>query len=503
MARRRNSSSSSQSTRGKKQQGISPILIVVLGVVAVGLIGALIWWLVSGDKGFQRSTLDKYVELSGESHVLGDGASVYVDMSDGMNFAYASAESKQLLQDVINKLAADKAIKFYGLADEQISPLEMSHTQLYNYMLNPASYDKQKAPIQATLERIVAQKQPALLMSDFEEYNNGVIQQAAYAKKAFIDWLAMGYKITFYKWDFVEKGKNKHLFLAVFDDNADRLTAMVNNALVMRDPNIDMYVLGGHNFRYPTRQVTDETHYMTAKQGGNYHNNNGEDIVTAVIENGDSESFFCYAKPEAGATGKGNFTTLSTLVGARADYYPLGVTWTQALQNMAYTQEEGVYTHLFSNICIDFSAQDGFSIEAVEARVFDMQETMDSIAAMVETGQEVTAEAINRINPKEVRMFLTAAMEPAPQQGPGMMNLLVDFNEKFNGTFTEGHAATNLMRANVVIAKAVPDVEKALRFFGWDGNPSLANSVKEAITAPTSQPDGAILFTYYLKTLAE
>lgn len=92
--------------------------------------------------------------MTQDVHLLDDGASVYVDMSGGMIYAYSSDESKTMLQAIINKLAANDAIRFYGLANEKIKPLDYTHTQLYNYMLNSDNYLQQKAPIEATLNRI-------------------------------------------------------------------------------------------------------------------------------------------------------------------------------------------------------------------------------------------------------------------------------------------------------------------------------------------------------------
>ena len=40
-------------------------------------------------------------------------------------------------------------------------------------------------------------------------------------------------------------------------------------------------------------------------------------------------------------------------------------------------------------------------------------------------------------------------------------------------------------------------------FFGWEGNPSLANSIRETLTAKQCNPEGRILFSYYLKTISE
>lgn len=503
MARRSSHTSPSRRSRnGRKNHSSSRFLIVGGSIFAIAIIGFLVWFLTrTPSYTFQRSQLDKYVEITQKAHLLNDGASVYVDMSDGMNFAYSTVESQKILQAIINKLAANQAIKFFGLADAKITPLVLSHTELYNYMLNPKSYDKQRAPIEATLQKIVSENQPALLMTDFEEYKGQVIEQAAYAKKYFITWLANGNNITFYKWDFTEKGKAKHMFLAVFDDNANRLNSLVANAVSLSEPNIDKYVLACRDFAYPT-----STQYISLKQGGNYHNDKGVDVVTAVMENGSVNDYVSYAKPYATATGApGQFAPLDISLGAYAEYYPLGVNWTDALANAKRMQEAGVpddikYTHLLSDLYIDFGAQNGFSIEAVEVRVFDMGETMLTIS---QKGDSITIKEIEQVSKPEVNMFLTASMLDVKDLPIGWKEIAVDFDSQFNGTFIGGTNPTNLFRANIVISKAAPNITEVNSFFGWPGNPSLANSIKETLTAGSSNPQGRILYTYYIKTISE
>lgn len=491
-----------RSRNGKKNNSSSRFLIIGGSICALAIIGILIWRLTTTTEyTFQRSQLDKYVEMTQNSHLLNDGASVYVDMSDGMNYAYSTPESKAMLQAIINKLAANSAIKFYGLADEKITPLDYSHTQLYNYMLNQDSYDKQKAPIETTLQRIVSENQPALLMTDFEEYKGQIIEQAAYAKKYFIAWLASGNNITFYKWDFEEKGKSKHMFLAVFDDNANRLNSLVANAVSLTNPDTEKYVLGGRDFAYPT-----STQYVSLKQGGNYHNDNGVDVVTAVMENGGVNDYVSYAKPYATANGApGQFAPLDISLGAYAEYYPLGVNWTSALANANRMQEAGVpdnikYDHFLSDLFIDFGAQNGFKIEDIEVRVFDMHETM---MAIYEKGDSIKPNDIDQINKPEVNMFLVASMNDVEGLPMGWKEITVDFDSQFNGTFIGGINPTNLFRANIVISKATPNITEIDSFFGWSGNPSLSNSIKETLTASSSNPQGRILYTYYIKTIAE
>ena len=494
----------SRNTKNKNNNS-KKFLYIGLGVFGIALIGFFIWLLTrTTGYQFQRSDLDKYIEITQNSNLLEDNASVYLDMSDGMNFAYSSPQSKAMLQAIINKLAANQGIKFFELADEKITPVEKSHTELYNYMLNSNNYNRQKAPIQKTLEQIVNNRQPALLLSDFEEYNNSVIHQAAYAKESFIKWLALGYNIIFYKWDFVENGKSKHMFLTVFDDNANRLNSLVETAVKMTDPNIETYVLGSRDFAYPT-----STQYISFKQGGNYHNSKGIDVVTAIMEKGGKDDYICYAKPFATASGApGQFAPLDISLGTYAEYYPLGVSWKDAIENSKHMQEVGVpqedmFTHLLQNLFIDFGAQDGFNIDNIEVRVFDMQETMETVNEYILSGDSIDVALIENIKKPEINMVLTAGMKSNNSLPEGWKEIFVDFDDKFDGSFIGGIPSTNLLRANIVISNATPEINKAMNFFSWEGNPSLANSVKETLTAASSNPQGRILFTYYIKTIAE
>lgn len=102
----------------------------------------------------------------------------------------------------------------------------------------------------------------------------------------------------------------------------------------------------------------------------------------------------------------------------------------------------------------------------------------------------------------EVNEFLSCDLED-DDLPEGWYMVSVDFHKKFDGTFASNTDPSHLFRANIVIAEAKPEIEKAREFFAWDGNQSLANSVVEALTAPTSNPEGRVLYTYYLKTLTE
>lgn len=468
------------------------ILGAILGCVAIGFI---IWKLIDGpneDYVFTREDLDKYVEYSQQPNLLGDGAGVYLDMSDGMNSAYSSQDSKLILQSIINKLAAEKSITFTGMSNGKLFPIELSHTALYNYVLSPSNYQKQQAPIEETLKTILEKKQPALLLSDFEEYKDGHIQKAAYAKRYFTDWLQEGYNIYFYKYGFTENGKSKFMFITVFDDNANRLNSLVKSAIQTSGTTIiEPYVLAGKEFSFPT-----SVGYASPLKGGNYHNDKGKDAVTNVQENGGPEDYRRYAEPVASSTGEGAYAPLQYNFGNFVEYYPIGETWENAIANAKNMQQSTVapYTHLLSNLFIDFNAQSGYSIEDIEARCFNMMKTMEMVKESLPADQ-----IINHENP-EITLFLTADKVPAKEFRAGWEEIRVDFDENFTGKFTNS-ASNNLFRVNITISKVKAKIEEARSYFSWADNPSLAESVINTLTANSSNPTGRVLYTYYLKTL--
>ena len=148
------------------------------------------------------------------------------------------------------------------------------------------------------------------------------------------------------------------------------------------------------------------------KQGGNYHNSKGLDIVTNVLEDGGVEAYISYAKPLATAEGApGKFAPLNKLIGSFSEYYPIGVSWTNALTNSRQMAEAGIaeadaYKHLLSHLYIDFDAQSGFSVDEVEVRVFNMQKTMEQIASVLKDSisTEMT-KSLGEIRNPEVNEF--------------------------------------------------------------------------------------------------
>lgn len=488
----------SRGENSRRENGGSktPIIIVACVAALVGL-GVLIYTIWPPTSSFSRESLDEYVAAEYKENVLNPGASVYLDFSNGMNSAYASPESQQILKNITNKLIGENlAIKFNSLAEGKITPLEgLSQTQLYNKIMDAKSYVKAGAPIEITLKEIIEKNQPAVLITDFEEYNSGAIQLAAYAKDYFIDWLSKGYNITFYKWDYNEGSKAKHLYIAIFDGQGNAaLLSMVQDAIAQSgSTGIDRFVLGGKDFAYPI-----VSNYPSSKQGGSYHDNEGQDIVSCVLEDGSSESYICYAKPIAEANAAESpkkFAPLNNLYGPVVEYYPLQQRWVDIIANADAMKDhpDMPFKHLLGNIYINFATQDGFDINEIEARVFNVM-------------AEVSNDTTRTQEPFEVLDVFTANLESVNEKIDnigGWNEITLDFSPHFKGTFNEKTLATDLLRVNIVISKATPKREKIESFFAWDGNNSLASSVLNTIESQKVNPQGRVLISYFIKQIVE
>lgn len=483
------------------------LLISILVAILLSVAGLIAWLICTPPPvSFNRATLDEYVKASAVEKNLGDGAAFYIDMSDGMLSAYKDETHKRVLETMINKFAAIDAIEFFTLSNGKIEPKEAdNHTALFNYVTDNDNYEKKwSAPIEDALKNILDKKQPAILMSDFEEYNGGKIQHAAYAKKYFIEWLAEGYIITFYKWNFIENGVAKSMFIAVFDDNNERLNSLVSTAV--KDYGLKKFVLAGKDFAYPT-----SVSYNTVNQGGGYpYQMGGNDLVTNIQTKGGSEDYYCYASPKATASGIGQFSDLTQLIGNLAEYYPLGVTWNNAIKHMQdyrnipkEARDKVVqFTHLLQGLYIGLNAQSGYEIVDVELRVFNISPIMDEVKKYIDEKTPITIKDIEEwdIAGKEVFNMLTVSMDQKPSEDA---KFYVDIHSSFDGVFGNAMMSDDVLRANIVVKKADVRYDVVKDFFAWEGNTCLSDSVIQALEAHSSSPVGRVLYTYYFKAIEE
>lgn len=467
-----------------------------------------------GGDSFTRKALDQYVELEMQTalqkHALNPDVSVYVDFSDGMNAAYGTATSAEVLRKVVNALTdAKKQPDFFSLADSKITPLDLPQTELYNAIMSGKNYDKPKAPIEETLKTILEKNQAALLITDFEEYNGDRIQQQNYAKTYFIDWLKKGYNITFYKLDYKEKGTPKHLYFTVFDSQENEFGGKIGNVMASYLGNgVDRFVLGGPEFSYSLA-----TNYPTSIKGGGYHNGNGDDLVSAVWEDGKDEAYITYGVNAPGRTGAA-FTPFKTLYGSFTSYYPFGSQYADILSNVDATKEEGVdpadrFAHLISKVYVNFTEQDGFQIDGVDVNVTDFQDGITDFINRCDTVTDgnMSPSLIEGLAAgKKVADMFAVSLAPAKEEGlagEGWNEILFDFDERFKGDVPPSMASANdLLKVEIVVADAKAASNETIdSFFAWPGNNSLAESVRNTLNDASVNPKGQGIVTYYVKVL--
>lgn len=503
---------------GKRPPGPNWGLIIAGGTLALAAIVLFILWICGifdSHYQFQRTDLDNFLTAQEQdTSRLEPGAAIYVDFSNGMNYGYAEPTANQALRDVLNKLTGDRTpTRCYALADGRIEELQMTANQVYDRILAPSSFSQEQAPIQQTLATIVDRRQPALLITDFEEYDGTGIKTNAYAKDYLIAWLRDFAMVAFYKIDYMENGRQKKLFFTVFDDNARGLYDQVEQALhpLLETGRVQRFVIGGKRMDYPTCAIGNDRVYMKAVNGGNYHDAEGTDRVSAVREDGSAEAYKRYYGNVATQGGKGVFLNLATVGGMPAEFYPIGVkSWADVLKNAddfkSANNPKDKYRHFFQGILVNFGLQNGYTMDGAEARCFDLESLVEQSAGKNRALKAGQAPVAVEGEAEEVPDFFTAFLGKPELSGDerlpeGWQEIFVDFSLKFSGTFASGVSDRDLFRLNVVIKGARPNLSEAETFFGWPGNPSLAASVRNTLQSGDVNPAGHILWSYFFRIM--
>ncbi|MDE6379197.1 MAG: hypothetical protein K2L11_01895 [Muribaculaceae bacterium] len=482
------------------------------------IMGGLLGLAACGGKGY-RQYLDSYVEMETQLSVdaarMKSGISVYVDFSDGMNAAYGTSLSQEVLKKVVNSLTDAKSQPaFFSLADSKITPLDLKQTELYNAIMLGKNYDKPRAPIEETLKTIVSKSQPALLITDFEEYDGARIQQQNYAKTYFIDWLKKGYNITFYKIDYKEKSLPKHLYFTVFDSQENEFGSKIASVIEpYLDKGVERFVLAGPKCSYDI-----VTNYPSSIQGGSYHNSDGRDLVSAVLEDGKEEAYITYtfnAADEASKKTRADYSPFKGVAGPMTAYYPVGDSYSNVISNISATREEGVpaadrFSDLLSKVYVNFSVQDGYAIEALDVNVTDFEGTLMEFAARCDAKAQEGGKPDSSVlkglpEGKRVLDMFTVAMQPVKDSrlaGAGWNEILFNFDSRFSGAVPPTMDTPNdLLKADIVISSAKEQTDRIEDFFAWPGNRSLAESVINTLKDASMNPKGQVIVRYYIKAI--
>ena len=449
--------------------------------------------------------------------VVNEKYAAYFDFS-GIYVAYQNPETSQTFNGLTQKVTANASqFDTYKLADSEITEMSNSFSpaEQFQQLHDKSQQGKLYAPIEKTLKKIIDEGRSSILVTDFEEYTpEGVIYKQAYASPYFKSWLRNGGDITFFITDYVEGSLPKHLYYVVFDSNQHKLLELVENALSDLPHNYERFTLATNSYKMYSS-------YPSALQGGTYHDSNGDDIVTASIEDGDDSSFFM-------------------LDSLRAESYCFGCPWEEIVRNASdQTVQNGAevpFTHLFRNVFIDFSHSDSYTINKLDVAVYDVQEDFDKYWGYYvaknnppeikkeagetyldfeghEDGQAYYDEKgkilpeydyekgmgkIIQIN--DMLLFDEELFESSRIKDPVHTELGIYFNKAFKGSIPQVANPNDLLRIDVIISDAtICNVEIIDKLFGWQGNDCLSAAIKDVLQ--DMKPEGKPLYSYFVRIL--
>ena len=433
--------------------------------------------------------LNSYQEYHQPKVDVEKGYNAYFDLSDGLLSAYQVEATSNCLKSVVNKVTGNASCQeVLTLKNSQIEKNELRQTELYNYIMDAKSY-QMIAPIEESLKQITAGNKAALLVTDFEEYNEGQIQQQNFAKKYFIDWLNKGNNIVFYVFDYTENGKPKHLYFTIFDTADHTLLSETDDALKGNGANYQV-------FRLNNGQVLYTNNYPAVTRGGIYRYTNGDDPICGLVETGEGDCYTIY-KDYA------------------SELYVFEESWENMVQNVRDIQDpanvdssEPKFQHLISGVTANFERMSGYNVKKLDIKITDIQSDYDKFAgyyAFKTNGDNADDDG------KVVKEFDYPNMQITNGQIEDMFvfggkvqgkkaEIALDFRPQFGGVVAN-MPPTDLIRVDVVIADCEPNYDILPALFEWPGNTSMIQAVKN--TLQDQNPIGKVIYTYFLKSTIE
>lgn len=446
--------------------------------------------------------------------VTSDKYAAYFDFS-GVYLAYQDPQTAETFNGITQKITADGNFNIYKLANSEITELtgELKPAQQFQQIHNIKEQNQLYAPIEETLKKIIDEGRSAFLVTDFEEYTKeGGLYRQAYAAPYFKKWLEWGGDITFFVTDYMEGNLPKHAYYVVFDSNEHNLLKLIQDGLEGKPQNYTCFTLSANS--YPM-----SNNYLTAKQGGTYHDENGEDIVTCSVEDGSDDAFFL-------------------LDSLRAESYVFSSTWEDIVKNASeQTKENGAivpFSHLFRGLFLDLSHSDSYKLKKLGVVIHDIQNDFDKFVAYnvaiknkpqinkeageiyldftgVEEGEQyyddngvlkpefdysVQKGVISEIN--DMLDFDNDLFESTYKNDPSKTELGVYFHKGFNGKITQQDNQNALLRIDIVPTEVdICNLSIIDTLFGWPGNDCLSSSIKSVLQ--DMKPIGKPIYSYFVR----
>ncbi len=274
---------------------------------------------------------------------------LYIDFSSGISEALNQNSNKQLITECFG-IILSKDLEVYKLGESIIAPLSVSNiTELGQKIGNNKEYKDKYAPIQKAVEKIIASNNDALLITDFEEWQNGIeITESPFLKLSFKDWLSKGNSIHFFmSAPYKEGNVSKRLYFTIFNCGNPNESSMITKLQAKLSSSLTRYDLT--NKSYKLTQL-----YPSEKSGGIFYDETGKS---------DKEKNILDIK-ENYINGLKN--------GNPFEFYPFGLDWKTIDETHSSYKSQKQFNDFFRKLFINLKDENAYVYGDFDVKVYDV-----------------------------------------------------------------------------------------------------------------------------------
>jgi hypothetical protein len=443
---------------------------------------------------------------------------IYIDFSSGINNAFKEPVISKLMTDCFNTILAEK-FDVFKLGEKKVTILQIANsTQLGEKISNPEEYKDIFAPIQEAVEKIVEGNNDALMITDFEEWqNNSEITSTAFLKIPFSKWLSKGNSIHFFIADYVEGKVSKHIYFTIFNCGNPNESSMISK-LQAKLSSLKSYDLSNKKYKLTTN-------YTTAKSGGIFY---GEPEKV-----GDNKKFLDLKESYVNGLNNGN----------AYEFYPLGVDWATIDELKKSYNEQHQFNDFFRKLFINLSDESAYKFGDFDVKVYDITDDFVGFVKCNEVknhvpklekgtnGEDKFKDDENdpialtcydtKGKVKNEWIYKSETIKPTPlpeifalnqelfknnkSEHKNSVELGVSFDSKYSLKNIPNPAG--LLRIDIVLISAAPNLDNPiLENFKWINSKSSPNialyeSIKTTLQEVGIKPSNKVIYSYYIKTL--
>lgn len=444
---------------------------------------------------------------------------LYIDFSSGINKAFKDPTIDKLMSDCFNTILADK-FDVYKLGEKKVTQLQVSNTtQLGEKISDGNEYKDIFAPIQLAVETIVNNNNDALLITDFEEWqDNTEITSTAFLKIPFSKWLSKGNSIHFFIANYKEGNVSKHIYFTIFNCGNPNESSMITKLQTKLSPSLVRYDLTNKSYQLNTQ-------YPTEKSGGIFYDESGKtDKAKNILD-----------LKENYINGLKN--------GNPFEFYPFGLDWKTIDETHSSYKSQNQFNDFFRKLFIDLQDENAYVYGDFDVKVYDITDDFEYFAkcneasmhkpkiekgtngedkfsdsetdpvalACYNTKGKINDEWLYKAEEKQVKVLPEVFIlnKELFKNTKDTEKKKVEFGVSFDSKYNLKNITNpdGLMRVDIVLNSAEPNLSNPiLENFKWINSKSIPNvalyeSIKTTLQEVGVKPSNKVIYSYYIKTL--